>query len=145
MNWVRLSPEADLKELLALGVWLHGHRGPFLALGIRMGLLALRLLGSPGYHGIMAEAETGTKPPVSCLVDGIQVATGCTAGKGNLRVEEGGRPAARFWTDRKGVRIALREGWAKRLLAAGAPDSLTEEVLAAPEEELFAWGNWPSS
>ena len=71
MEWLKIDPNIDPRELWDLGVRLHGHRGPFLACGIRMGLLALRLLGSSGYSGIEAVAETGSTPPVSCLVDGL--------------------------------------------------------------------------
>ena len=35
----------DLDVLIAQGVALHGHLGPYLVSGIRMGLLALDLLG----------------------------------------------------------------------------------------------------
>ncbi|MDD5453497.1 MAG: formylmethanofuran dehydrogenase subunit E family protein [Candidatus Bipolaricaulis sp.] len=139
MNWERIDANADPTELLHLGVRLHGHKGPLLALGIRMGLLALRTLGSSGFTGIFAEAHTGTEPPISCLVDGIQIATGCTAGKGNLRVLPGGRAEAVFSQDGRTLRVALQEEWQKRILASGAAESLTDEVLAAPEAELFTW------
>lgn len=139
MSWEKIDPATDPLELLSLGVRLHGHRGPFLALGIRMGLLALRLLSSSGFTGIAAEAHTGTEPPISCLVDGIQVATGCTAGKGNLQVLPGGRPEALFTANGQTLRVALQEEWLKRLLASGAKETLTDEVLTTPEEELFTW------
>ncbi len=139
MSWERIDPDIDPAGLMPLAVRLHGHKGPFLAIGLRMGLLALRLLGSSGFTGIAAEAHTGTEPPISCLVDGIQVATGCTAGKGNLRVLPSGRPEAVFSANGQTLRVALQEEWLKRLLASGAKDSLTDEVLTAPEEELFTW------
>ncbi len=143
MTWEKIEPNTDPAELLPLGVRLHGHKGPFLALGIRMGLLALRILGSAGFTGIIAEAYTGTEPPISCLVDGLQIATGCTAGKGNLTVLPGGKPEAAFCANGRTLRLALREEWLKRLLASGAEEFLTDDVLTAPEEELFTWS--PSS
>ncbi|MCS7216838.1 MAG: formylmethanofuran dehydrogenase subunit E family protein [Candidatus Bipolaricaulota bacterium] len=139
MNFLVLDPRADARELFGLAVRLHGHPGPFLALGVRMGLLALRLLGSPGYRGITAAVETGTTPPLSCLVDGVQVATGCTAGKGNLQVLPQGRAAATFAAGGKAVRIEVRPEWLSRLQKEGAGDHLAEAVLTAREEELFAW------
>jgi formylmethanofuran dehydrogenase subunit E len=139
MDWEKIDPGIDPAELLPLGVRLHGHKGPFLALGLRMGLLALRLLGSPGFTGITAEAHTGTEPPISCLVDGIQIATGCTPGKGNLRVLPGGRPEAVFIANGRTLRVALREEWLGKVLASGAAEGLTDEVLTAIEEELFVW------
>jgi len=139
MEWLTIKPQTDPRELFEFGVRLHGHRGPFLAVGVRMGLLALRLLGSRGFTGITAEAETGTIPPVSCLVDGLQASTGCTVGKGNLRVRDGGRPAARFKDGEKEVYISLREEVAQALIDGGACEAMVEWVLTAPEEELFTW------
>lgn len=139
MSWARIDPATDLREIFAFGARFHGHSGPFLALGIRMGLLALRVLGSTGHHGIRAEVETGTGPPLSCLVDGIQVSTGCTVGKGNLLVRPQGQAVAEFAAFGKTLRVEVRPAWLSRIQAAGAADSLAEEVLAAPEEELFSW------
>ena len=69
----------DLDDVIARRVKLHGHLGPFLVVGIRMGLLALKLFSSPGYFGITAVSETGSRTPLSCLTDGIQLGSGCTA------------------------------------------------------------------
>ncbi len=139
MRFLAIAPDTDARELFALGVRFHGHPGPFLALGIRMGLLALKLLGSPGYQGITAEVETGSQPPLSCLVDGIQVSTGCTTGKGNLVVRGQGHAAATFTANGKRLRIEVRPEWLSRLRAAGTADHLAEAVLSTPAEELFAW------
>ncbi len=139
MNWEKIAATTDPADLLPLGIRLHGHKGPFLAVGIRMGLLALRLLGSTGFTGITAEAYTGPEPPISCLVDGLQIATGCTAGKGNLRVLAGGKAEAVFSAHGRILRVALREEWLQRLLSAGAKEGLTEEVLQVPAEALLTW------
>ncbi|MGQ9699512.1 MAG: FmdE family protein [Candidatus Bipolaricaulaceae bacterium] len=139
MNFLALDPKADIRELFALGVRFHGHPGPFLALGIRMGLLALELLGSPGYVGITAQVETGTQPPISCLVDGIQISTGCTAGKGNLKIHSLGQAAATFICNGKRLRVEVRPEFLARIQAEKAADHLSEMVLNAPVEELFTW------
>ena len=139
MEWLKIDPNVDPRDLWELGIRLHGHRGPFLACGIRMGLLALRLLGSSGYSGIEAVAETGSTPPVSCLVDGLQIGCGCTTGKGNLKVVEGGRPAASFSAGERKIRIALREEVARRILDGGAEEDQVDWVFSLPEEELFTW------
>lgn len=139
MSFLAIDPNTNVRELFALGVRFHGHPGPFLALGIRMGLLALSLLGSRGHRGIVAEVETGTKPPISCMVDGVQVSTGCTMGKGNLSVKPLGKAAAVFSANGKRVRIEVRPEWLSRLEQLGAPDHLAEEVLGAKAEELFTW------
>lgn len=139
MNFLALDPTADIRELFALGVRLHGHPGPFLALGIRMGLLALEVLGNPGHVGITAKVETGTQPPISCLIDGIQISTGCTAGKGDLEIQPLGQVAATFTGDGKCLRIEVRPELLARIQAEKAADHLSEMVLNAPVEELFTW------
>lgn len=145
MQWLKIDSRVDPRELLSLGVRLHGHLGPFLVAGIRAGLLGLRLLGSPGYSGISAEVETGTTPPLSCMVDGLQVSTGCTIGKGNLRVKGGRRPAVTLSAAGRSARIALREEILRALLDGGANEDQAEWLLKAPEEELFTWELLPLS
>ncbi len=140
METLKIDPKhVDLNEIIERGVLLHGHLGPFLVAGIRMGLLALELLDSPGYFGITAVSETGTRPPVSCLTDGIQIGSGCTTGKGNLTVIEAGRPRVRFKSEAgRTVTIELRP----QILAEFQDGGLEEESdIAArrPVEELFAW------
>lgn len=139
MHWRRIPPDEGLEALLFFGVRLHGHLGPFMVAGLKMGALALRLLDHPGYQGIDAEVETGTAPPVSCLVDGIQISSGCTAGKGNLRIRDGGVPRATFHVDGKTVRITLKKRWAKEFGDTAEPEELARRVLYLPEEELFEW------
>jgi formylmethanofuran dehydrogenase subunit E len=135
----------DLAALIERGTEMHGHLGPFLVAGIRMGLLALDLLGSPGYFGIEAKSETGSVPPVSCLADGIQIGSGCTTGKGNLRLVAGGRPRARFVTaEGRAVTIALRPEVAREFVA-GDGRAASERAGSAPVAELFTWEIEPSS
>ena len=140
METLKIDPKnIDLDEMIERGVLLHGHLGPFLVAGIRMGLLALELLDSPGYFGITAVSETGSRTPLSCLTDGIQIGSGCTTGKGNLTVIEAGRPRVRFKTKAgRTVTIELRP----QVLAEFQDGKLKEEsALAArrPVEELFTW------
>jgi len=140
METLRIDPDSiDLDEAVERGVWLHGHLGPFLVCGIRMGLLALGLLGSPGYFGITATSETGYETPLSCLTDGVQIGSGCTVGKGNLRVVDAGRPRVRFETETgKRLTIELRP----EMLEEFRNGDLKEESARAkvrPLEELFTW------
>lgn len=89
-------------------------------------------------------AETGSSPPVSCLVDGLQVSTGCTVG--NLKVVKGGRPAARSSAaGGRSVWISLRDEVVQEMLANGAGEEQVEWVLSATEEELFTWEASPSN
>jgi len=129
----------DIDELIERGTHLHGHLGPFLIAGIRMGLLALELLDSRGYFGIEAESQTGAITPLSCLTDGVQIGSGCTLGKGNIRVTDERRPRVHF-SDKAGKRVTieLRPSITQGFLNG----DLNEQGVIAREkarEELFVW------
>jgi len=130
---------ADLAGLIEQGVRLHGHLGPYLVAGIRMGLLALELLGSSGYFGLSATSDAGTETPLACLSDGIQIGSGCTTGKGNLRVTELRRPRATFRSDAgRYVTIELRPD-AAAAFTSGDLETESAQVARAPREALFTW------
>ncbi len=139
MKTLSIDPgTANLREIIERGTLLHGHLGPFLVGGIRMGLLAVTLLESPGYFGLRAESEAGSTTPLSCLNDGIQIGSGCTTSKGNLAVIDGGRPRVRFATDDRSVTIELREEIVRSFRGADVIES-ARELETLPIEELFAW------
>lgn len=140
METFTIDPQTiDLDELIDRGTHLHGHLGPFLIAGIRMGLLALELLDSPGYFGIEAESETGTITPLSCLTDGVQIGSGCTLGKGNIRVTDARRPRVHFSNESgKRVTIELRLDIYEGFLNG----KLDEQCAVAREtalEEMYIW------
>ena len=62
----------------------HGHLGPYLILGILAGELAIKKLGCRKYFGISVKAWGVKKKPKSCCIDGLQLSTGATYGKGNI-------------------------------------------------------------
>jgi formylmethanofuran dehydrogenase subunit E len=89
----------------------HGHRCPFMPLGYRMGLLALEALGVPREkdHTLHVVCELGEGHPQTCLMDGIQAATGATFGKTLMEKTSWGKLAATFWYPGKtAVRYALK-------------------------------------
>jgi len=129
----------DLDGLIDRGIHLHGHRGPFLIAGIRMGLLALKLLESSGYFGLEAESETGTVTPLSCLTDGVQIGSGCTLGKGNIRVTDARRARVHF-LDKSARRVTIE---LRPKIYEGFLNGRLEEQSAVardkPQKELFIW------
>jgi formylmethanofuran dehydrogenase subunit E len=66
----------------------HGHLGPWLALGMKMGAEGMRILGARPHFGVQVVAGCRPEPPVSCLVDGLQWMTGATYGKRNIVLQE---------------------------------------------------------
>jgi formylmethanofuran dehydrogenase subunit E len=89
----------------------HGHRCPFMPLGYRMGRLAMQELGVEREkdHGFFVIPELGVGHPQTCLMDGIQAATGATYGKSLMEKTSWGKLAAVFYKPGKGaVRLSLK-------------------------------------
>jgi formylmethanofuran dehydrogenase subunit E len=89
----------------------HGHRCPFMPLGYRMGRLAMKELGVEREkdHGFFVIPELGVGHPQTCLMDGIQAATGATYGKSLMEKTFWGKLAAVFYKPGKGaVRLSLK-------------------------------------
>jgi len=109
----------------------HGHLGPYLALGLKMGLLAKELLqGDP--FSLSAEIHTSTSPPRSCMVDGIQFSSGCTLGKGNIIIKEDSNLFGIFTRDSRSITIKVRPDIADSLT------SLSHEHLEESAQSLFS-------
>jgi len=77
------------QDLLKKAVKLHGHLGPFLVLGLKMGLLAERILGGRVQS---CEAKVLGVVPYLCAVDGIKSVVGENA----VIVKEGNGISAKF-------------------------------------------------
>jgi formylmethanofuran dehydrogenase subunit E len=75
-----VKSRVTLKE----GIKFHGHLGPYLVLGILAGEGALKKLGADKYFGLKVKVLGATEKPKSCLIDGLQLSTGATYGKGNI-------------------------------------------------------------
>ncbi len=74
-------------EVYKVGLALHGHKCPAMPLGLRAGLAALDALGvqhAPDGQ-LTALVEIDRNHCSTCFADGVQVTTGCTFGKGNIR------------------------------------------------------------
>jgi hypothetical protein len=61
----------------------HGHIGPWLALGVRAGLLARNRLRACQFE-LVADVYCPDRTPYTCFLDGVQFSAGCTMGKGNI-------------------------------------------------------------
>lgn len=85
----------DERELTTAATF-HGHLGPYLALGLRLGRFALMTLNARKYFGIHVIVHCPPQPPPSCMVDGLQVATGATYGKRNIEIVPSDHIAVQF-------------------------------------------------
>lgn len=88
---------------------LHRHLGLYSILGAKMGLRARELLGA-SLDQLQVESLAGLHPPLSCLNDGLQAATGASLGRGTIRVLETDPPraAAVFISGNKRLRLCAR-------------------------------------
>ena len=112
----------------------HGHACPGLAIGVRATAEALRLLEitERDDKDLVCVLES-----LACYADGIQVLTGCTLGKSNLKLRATGKTAFSFYRPSTGKSV--------RLVLKALPEGLdrpgkTEFILTAPLEEVFAVG-----
>jgi formylmethanofuran dehydrogenase subunit E len=82
----------DPKLFYEPALLLHGHKCPGMPLGLRAGAAAMNALGAERARDgeLLASVELGDDPCAGCFVDGVQMLTGCTFGKGNIRTVPGG-------------------------------------------------------
>ena len=132
----------DLPEELQLVKRFHGHLGPYVVLGLRVGKALLRELNPRPHFGIEVHVTGPLKPPPRCVLDGLQLSTGCTMGKGNLTLEEGDHivvqgtnrdTGATVTFDTNGVALAE----ASRILKEQSDEAAAKIVWEADEGELF--------
>ena len=94
----------DIHELYLKAGELHGHYCPGLAIGVRAGAEALRILEveKKGFN-LYCIAENR-----ACYQDGIQMVFGTTLGDGNLELRQRGKTAFNFYDrDDLGVRLTM--------------------------------------
>lgn len=103
----------SLKE----GIRFHGHLGPYLILGILAGEYALEELGAKKYFGLGVKVWGADKKPKSCLIDGLQLSTGATYGKGNIEKRSGGKIKILFSNlkNNKKINLSLKEELIRKL------------------------------
>jgi len=141
------SQVKDLNSIVREAVDFHGHLGPFLVIGVRMGLMGLReLKARKGDPKLQATAILKQAPPFSCTIDGIQVTTQCTVGNGKLKLKN--KPeviSAVFKLNReRQVTVTLKPTKYEELKKALPRDrqsykniQLAREIASSPEEDLF--------
>jgi len=94
----------------------HGHLGVFSIVGAKMGIKAREYFGV-GPDMLTVTTFAGTKPPYSCLNDGIQVSTGATLGMGTIHVADDSiaQPAAVFTYKNSSIRISLKKEYLEKV------------------------------
>jgi formylmethanofuran dehydrogenase subunit E len=145
MMRVKVPKQREWSEgLLVKAVEFHGHGGPFMVIGLRMGLTALKALDAQGWFDLTCRVGLCWRPPDSCIIDGIQSSTGCTMGKHNLEVQkEEDKIMAEFSGSDKLLKIVLKQRVlmeVRGVLAKGDEGSVKElvvELIKADDYALF--------
>jgi len=141
----KLPPE--LISRLEKAADFHGHLGPFLVIGVRMGLIGLGKIGEFNHGQLRIEASLPIYVPFSCIIDGLQFTTQCTIGNQKLTIKDSSSIQATFTrvTDEKEVKLALNKSKFDELKSQLLDKALLGDeirklawiVAALPENELF--------
>lgn len=151
----------DDRQILLDALTFHGHRCWASTMGVRMGLAAMHTLevqrsGAKSLHAIV---EIGEHHGAMCFGDGVQFATGCTFGKGNIEKDPKGKLGLTLVDKATGraVRVRYKPTLQPRIKAsafmqkrsAGVPPTdipeseqweLVDLVWNAPEDDVLSVG-----
>ena len=115
----RTESQADW---IALGTRIHGGFGPFIPIGIRIGLDAREKLKAEP-RGLTLLYYSGVKSPCPCIADGIMLATQASPGQGTLLVSSEKTPpgtlAVAIIRNRKtgeGLRYSVGDEWMPKVV-----------------------------
>ena len=137
--------DADLTALMEKAADFHGHLGPFLVIGVRMGNTAKRIL-KPNIeeNKLQATAKIPFLTPFSCVLDGIQATTKCTIGNQKLKIENSQKEiTVRFELENsdKAMKVSVNPRLVEELMnkiSEGASnEELAQEIAHIPESQLF--------
>ena len=93
----------------------HRHLGIYSLIGAKMGIRAREILEAP-FDRLRVVSFAGNGPPLSCMNDGLQMATGASLGRGAIQVSSAGPlPAAAFLYDNKKLTLSLKPALTKKI------------------------------
>ena len=120
----------------------HGHLGPYLVLGLLAGELALKKIKIKKYFDVEVKVWGANKKPKSCIIDGLQLSTGATYGKGNIQKLNGPQIKIEFQNrkDHKKISLRFKEDLTQKLTAAKThrdSELLAKRLYRTDYRELF--------
>lgn len=147
------------KDYFEPGLVLHGHKCPAMPMGLRVGAAAMNALGADRAKDgqLLALVELGDDHCATCFADGVQMITGCTFGKGNIKklhygkwgvtlVEAATGRAVRVTPKAEAMLANKQTEFFKEYREKGVPaskvpaevvDPLVQKVMGAPEDKLL--------
>jgi len=143
---VESKPDAELTTLIEKAAEFHGHLGPFLVIGVRMGNMAKRTL-KPNIKEnkrLQTNVKIPLLTPFSCILDGIQTTTQCTVGNQKLRTENSQKEiTAQFelQNSNKTMKVSVNQKIIEKLkkeMSEGVTnEKLARKIARMPENQLF--------
>ena len=135
-----MNGDNNMDETLKKIKQFHGHLGPYVIIGYKMGEIANKTLGSDPFSK-KAIVWTDTQPPQLCIIDGVQMSSGCTFGKGNIQVHQGSLPKACFSNNNgKHIQITLKPSIKKEIDTMVTSENVilfAEKFYRRTDQELF--------
>ena len=141
-----LNENRDLALKIRKAEKLHGHLGPFLVIGVRMGSLGKSILNvNVGESNrLQVTARLPLLTPFSCILDGIQVTTQCTIGNQKLRIENSQEKIIVHFEKQdshKALKICVNpkiiDELRNRYSKGSSNEELAREMISVPENQLF--------
>ena len=105
---------------------LHGHKGPFLVIGYRIGEYIVEKVKPKDEFGLSVKVYFPFKTPFSCILDGLQCSTKCTLGKKNIEC-----------IDSNDMRIVFECKDGKKKIYIWLKKEIIEEALTCEDPKLF--------
>lgn len=146
MTFKRRVP-STLLSILERATEFHGHLGPFLVIGVRIGLIGLERLKTTENTPMTVAVSLPLCVPFSCIIDGLQITTKCTIGNQKLTMTDSSGIEAKFERKDNGQRLIIAmnpstfEELKTQLLKKGIREEEVEElawrVATIPEAKLF--------
>ena len=125
---------------------LHGHLGPFLVIGVRMGKTVKRILNlNTGDNSeLEATAKIPLLTPISCIIDGIQTTTHCTVGNQKLKIENSQKEIVvnfKLQHSNRTLKVLVNpkivEKLMNRISEGASNEELAWEIARMPDSQLF--------
>jgi len=120
-------------------VKFHGHSGPFLALGYKLGKYVMKKLKPKSIIDIECFLQIPETTPYTCIIDGIQCSTYCTYGKGNIKIIKVLKDTVKinFICRGKEIKFILKPYILERLLKTENSEKEVERVNRSSVKSLF--------
>jgi formylmethanofuran dehydrogenase subunit E len=136
--------EGELRSTVENAARFHGHLGPFLVIGVKMGRTAQKTLNTDANRGLLVTAIAPLKTPFSCVLDGIQASTQCTVGNQRLKIIDSPKEiSASFQTENSAKTLTLTvnskiiDELLNKISKGASSEELAWQIARTPEQRLF--------